>query len=343
MPKCGFCPVPPQQSSCRLVLPTIRAPAARACATHQASAFGGLPGSARTLEPSVVTTPSTSIASLTANVGPDPSGASRRVIQVDIRLNLATPYPQLMPELPEAERARQQIERALNRTIVAVDDADTYVCRPHAPGEIAAALVGRATHQAPCAGASSCGSKPATDRTLGLHLGMAGRIDIDEPPAPGKWDRFSIDFEDGGRLALFDRRRLGRAVIEPDYSHVGPDAGEIGRDAFRVRVGKGTAPLKARLLDQGALSGVGNLLADEVLWQARLSPRRPCNSLSEADLDLLRRELRKAIRSAIRKGGVHTGEFVQERRSGLCPRCGAGLERATIGGRTTYWCPVEQV
>jgi formamidopyrimidine-DNA glycosylase len=107
-------------------------------------------------------------------------------------------------------------------------------------------------------------------------------------------------------------------------------------------VGRGTAPLKARLLDQGALAGVGNLLADEVLWQARLSPRRRCDSLSDAELDLLRRELRKAIRAAIRLGGVHTGEFVGERRSGRCPRCGAELERATIGGRTTYWCPAEQ-
>src|SRR5205085_12203195 len=137
-----------------------------------------------------------------------------------------------------------------------------------------------------------------------------------EPAANPRWDRFTLRFADGGSLALRDRRRLGRAVIEPDYSHVGPDAGEISREAFRERVGRGAAPLKARLLDQGALAGVGNLLADEVLWQARLSPRRRCDSLSDGELDLLRRELRKAIRSAIRLGGVHTGEFVGERRSG---------------------------
>jgi formamidopyrimidine-DNA glycosylase len=245
-----------------------------------------------------------------------------------------------MPELPEAERARQQIDRALHRTIVAVDDTDTYVCRPHAPGEIAAALLGHQLTRTHRRGKFLWVETGGPD--LGLHLGMAGRIDIDSEPAPNHWDRFSIDFEGGGRLALFDKRRLGRAVIEPDFSHVGPDAGEIGRDAFRARVGKGSAPLKARLLDQGALAGVGNLLADEVLWQTRLSPRRRCDSLSGEELDRLRRELRKAIRLAIRKGGVHTGEFVPMRRGGVCERCGTSLERATIGGRTTYWCPREQ-
>jgi formamidopyrimidine-DNA glycosylase len=173
---------------------------------------------------------------------------------------------------------------------------------------------------------------------------MAGRIVVDEPPAERGWDRFAIEFADGGRLALRDKRRLGRALLAPDFSHVGPDAAEVGRAAFRSRVGRGTAPIKARLLDQGVIAGVGNLLADETLWQARISPRRPAGELSVEELDRLRRALRAATRSAIRKGGVHTGAFVEHRvRGGACPRCGAALERATIGGRTTFWCPVEQI
>jgi formamidopyrimidine-DNA glycosylase len=246
-----------------------------------------------------------------------------------------------MPELPEAERARQQIERALGREIVAVDDRDTYVCRPHAPGDFAA-LVGHRLTAAHRRGKFlwvEAGEGPE----LGLHLGMAGRIAIDEPPAPNGWDRFAIEFSDGGRLALRDKRRLGRALLEPDFTHVGPDAAEVGRDAFRERVGRGSAPLKARLLDQGAIAGVGNLLADETLWRARLSPRRLAGELSVEELDRLRRELRAATRDAIRLGGVHTGTFVQARgRGGTCPRCGTALERATVGGRTTYWCPACQ-
>jgi formamidopyrimidine-DNA glycosylase len=247
-----------------------------------------------------------------------------------------------MPELPEAERARRQIERALGREIVAVDDRDTYVCRPHAPGEIAAALVGRRLTSAHRRGKFlwvETGGGP----DLGLHLGMAGRISVDEPPAPNRWDRFVIEFAGGGRLALRDKRRLGRAVIEPDFSHVGPDAAEVSRDVFRARVGRGTIAIKARLLDQGAIAGVGNLLADETLWRARLSPRRVAGELTIEELDHLRRQLRAATRDAIRDGGVHTGRFVRARgHGGTCPRDGAPLERAPNGGRTTYWCPACQ-
>jgi formamidopyrimidine-DNA glycosylase len=169
---------------------------------------------------------------------------------------------------------------------------------------------------------------------------MAGSLTVDEAPAPRNWDRFTLEFADGGRLALRDERRLGRAVLEPDYSHVGPDAAEVGREEFRRRVGRGSAPLKARLLDQGVISGVGNLLADEILWRARMSPRRPANELTEEELDVLRRSVRAAVRDAIKNGGAHTGHFMPHReRGGTCSRCGAALERATIGGRTTFWCP----
>ena len=248
-----------------------------------------------------------------------------------------------MPELPEAERARQTLERVVGRRIAAVNDTDTYVCRPHAPGEIAAALDGHTFVSAHRRG-KVLWLETDDGPTLGLHLGMAGRIVVDEPAAANpRWDRFTIDFTDGSRLALHDKRRLGRAVINPDHSHVGPDAADVGRDAFRTRIGTGRAPVKARLLDQQWISGVGNLLADEVLWQARISPRRPVNELATEDLDRLRRELRKAIRAAHRLGGVHTGTFARVRRDGICPRCGhQPLERATVGGRTTYWCPVCQ-
>jgi formamidopyrimidine-DNA glycosylase len=172
---------------------------------------------------------------------------------------------------------------------------------------------------------------------------MAGRIVVDEDEAPRRWDRFALEFADGGRMALRDKRRLGRALVAPDFSHIGPDAAEVGREVFRDRVGRGRTAIKARLLDQGVIAGVGNLLADETLWRARLSPRRVAGELSVEELDLLRRALRAATRDAIRNGGVHTGRFMPARgRGGVCPRCATSLERATIGGRTTYWCPVCQ-
>ncbi|MCW2974323.1 MAG: DNA-formamidopyrimidine glycosylase [Thermoleophilia bacterium] len=260
-----------------------------------------------------------------------------------------------MPELPEVERARSVIaDHALDREIVAVDDSDTWVCRPHAPGEIAAALVGRTIERACRRGKSMWCELSGDGPVLGLHLGMSGRIIVDEfsggdpqprsmGPADSPWTRFSVRFADGGELALFDKRRLGRVVLDPNIDRLGPDAMEISRDEFRRRIGRSHAPLKARLLDQHAIAGVGNLLADQTLWLARQAPARPASDLADAELDELRRVLRRATRSAIELGGVHTGSFITHRTpGGVCPRCQAPLGRATVGGRTTWFCTAEQ-
>jgi formamidopyrimidine-DNA glycosylase len=267
-----------------------------------------------------------------------------------------------VPELPEAERARALIEeRGLGRVIVGVDDADTYVCRPHAPGEIAAAMTGHALTAA-CRRGKTMWFETDGGPTLGLHLGMAGRVILDGasagdrvPPSvndavldgpaarAAKWARFTLYFDDGGRLVLFDKRRLGRVVLDPDLSHLGPDVLDAGPAEFRARVGRGSAPLKARLMDQATLAGIGNLLADEILWQAAQPPLRPAGDLDPAELDALRRVARACTRRAIRRGGVHTGEIIVHRRVGAhCPRCGAEMARGRVGGRTTWWCSQEQ-
>jgi formamidopyrimidine-DNA glycosylase len=252
-----------------------------------------------------------------------------------------------MPELPEAERARQTLEQALGRRITAVDDHDTYVCRPHAPGEIADALIGHELVSAHRRG-KFLWMETDDGPALGLHLGMAGKFVLeeagDERSEQPRWDRFTVEFEDRSRLILRDKRRLGRAVLNPDFSHVGPDAANVSRDEFRRLIGRGHTPVKARLLNQRAISGVGNLLADQTLWQARIAPGRDVSELSEHDLDALRRTVRAEVRSAIRKGGAHTGKFIAARRADAsCPRCGhRPLSRARIGGRTTFWCPVCQ-
>ena len=272
-----------------------------------------------------------------------------------------------MPELPEVESARAVIERSgLGRCIADVDDADGYECRPHQRGEIRDALLGRRLTVANRRGklmwceTSGTGRSRTSGPPLAIHLGMAGRIlvskgtkhdeggDYAVQSANGandkpEWDRFTITFDDGGTLRLFDKRRLGRVYLDPDLDALGPDAEQITREEFRERVGRGTLAIKARLLDQATLAGVGNLLADEVLWRAALDPRRAAGKLSGEELDDLRRELRKAIRHAIRAGGVHHGEIIGHReRGGHCPRCGADMSRATVGGRTTWFCSAEQ-
>jgi formamidopyrimidine-DNA glycosylase len=210
---------------------------------------------------------------------------------------------------------------------------------------------------------SGLDGSPTPGPVLGLHLGMSGRILItdsagalteggdpvrgtvaEQADAHPEWSRFTITFADGGTLRLFDKRRLGRVRLDPDLSTLGPDAERIGLATFRDRVRRGTAPVKARLLDQSVLAGVGNLLADETLWRARLDPRRRVDTLGDDELATLHRALRSATRAAIRHGGVHTGTVIAHRHpDGHCPRCGAAMERATVGGRTTWFCPREQV
>ena len=249
-----------------------------------------------------------------------------------------------MPELPDVEDARQHIEaHGLHRRIAAVEDGDTYVSRPHAPGEIAGALTGRELTAAHRRGKAMWIETSGDGPILGLHLGMAGRIAIDEEPSEQGWDRFVLRFEDGGTLALRDKRRLGRARLEPDIEALGPDAGEVDREDFRELVRRGRGPIKARLMDQAVIAGIGNLMADEILWRACLDPRRSAGDLDDAELDRLWRDMRTIIRMSIRRGHAGVSEVIPERRrGGRCPRCGTEMARGAIGGRTTYWCPREQ-
>jgi formamidopyrimidine-DNA glycosylase len=281
-----------------------------------------------------------------------------------------------VPELPEVETARKLIaERALHRTIVAVDDTDSYVCRPHAPGQIRDALLGRQLTAAHRRGKTMWCETSGLDGSaehgsaehgsaehgpdLGLHLGMAGRIVVETPgletawggepfrrdaqPARAQWDRFRLDFADGGSLVLFDKRRLSRVRLNPGLAALGPDAGTVTEAEFRDLVRRGTVAVKARLLDQSKIAGVGNLLADEALWQARISPQAPAGSLSRPAVSRLYQSLQAALASAEAHGGVHTGEVIAaRRRGGVCPRCGAPMRQGVVGGRTTWWCSREQ-
>ena len=265
-----------------------------------------------------------------------------------------------MPELPEVESARAVIARgALDRRIVDVDDSDTFVCRPHSPGEIRAALVGRTLTVVHRRGKSMWCETSDDGPLLGIHLGMSGKIVIagadgtevdggdywERGRAPGdyRYTRFAIRFVDGGALLLVDPRRLGRVRLDPPVETLGPDAADITRAQFRAGFASGTAPVKARLLDQNAIAGVGNLLADQALWLAKIDPRRPVRDLTRNDINRLYRAVVASVSSAIGAGGVHTLSIIPYRKPGaLCPRDGVPMTTAQVGGRTTWWCPREQ-
>jgi formamidopyrimidine-DNA glycosylase len=267
-----------------------------------------------------------------------------------------------VPELPEVESARAVIERhGLRRRIADVDDSDTYVCRPHAPGEIRHALLGYELITAMRQGKSMwCQTGPsAGDVTLGIHLGMSGKIVIADAdgteidggdyweggrrPGDYRWARFTVTFDDGGRLMLVDPRRLGRIRLNPPVELLGPDAQRITPAQFRAVLAGSTAPVKARIMDQRRIAGIGNLLADEILWRARIHPARIASSLTPPEQTRLIRASRDAIRTALRDGGVHALTIISYRHRGSsCPRDHAPMSTGRVDGRTSWWCSAEQ-
>jgi formamidopyrimidine-DNA glycosylase len=189
---------------------------------------------------------------------------------------------------------------------------------------------------------------------LGLRFGMTGRLIVDGAAsidrleyASGRddpaWDRFTLHFAGGTDLRLRDPRRLGGVSLDPDEDRLGVDALVATRDDVAAALGTSAAPLKARLMDQARLAGVGNLLADEILWRAGLDPARPAGGLTGGELTVLHRTLREVLDELMARGGSHTGDVRQAAAlDGLCPRDGAPLTRRQVGGRTTVSCPVHQ-
>jgi formamidopyrimidine-DNA glycosylase len=165
----------------------------------------------------------------------------------------------------------------------------------------------------------------------------------DAQPRKARWNRFALEFADGGSLVLFDKRRLGRILLNPNIGALGPDATEVTPAGFRRLIATGSIAVKARLLDQSKIAGIGNLLADEILWQAKVPPATPVSRLQRKDTDRLYRALRSVVASAVAQGGAHTGAVIAARRpGGTCPRCGAPMVHGTVGGRSTWWCSREQ-
>jgi formamidopyrimidine-DNA glycosylase len=259
-----------------------------------------------------------------------------------------------MPELPEVESYRRLAETAIDRPIASVSAPDAWFLKGGADGvTVSAALVGNRFTDARRIGKLLLLDTEAGP-TLGLRFGMTGTLVVDDhigvddmryvprrvDPA---WDRFSLRFDDGGSMAVRDPRRLGGVALDPDVSHLGPDAASISTAALAGALRGSKAPLKARLLDQSKVAGVGNLIADEVLWRAGLSPLRASDSLEGKDLRRLHRHLGGTLEDLMTRGGSHLGDLMEERHpGGRCPKDGCELVRATVGGRTSWWCPKHQ-
>jgi formamidopyrimidine-DNA glycosylase len=259
-----------------------------------------------------------------------------------------------VPELLEVEAYRLATAATVGRRIGRVDAPDAWFLKRGATAPVLAEVLTGAE----VTGADRLGKLLylSTDRpvVLGLRFGMTGRIVVDGSAPVGEleygssrfdpaWERFRLDFDDGGSLVVSDPRRLGGVELDPDLAALGPDASTLTVAQVRTALAGSRAPLKAVLLDQSRVAGLGNLLVDESLWRAGLDPARPAGDLDNDEQRRLARAVRSTVALLGRRGGSHTGDLQAHRhRDGRCPRCGAALLRRTVGGRTTYSCPRHQ-
>ncbi len=260
-----------------------------------------------------------------------------------------------MPEGVEIEYYRRHADQVIGEVVAEVVATDAwFLKRQTTAEELAAAAVGSTVDRARRRGKLLVLDLSSGHR-LGLRFGMTGRLLVGEGSAieyleyssqrnDPAWDRFALIFESGEELRIRDPRRLGGVELDPDESELGPDVFTITPGQLRERVLVGKVAIKARLLDQGRVAGIGNLIADEVLWRAGLDPARAADSLDGPEVRRLHRHLRKVLDDFLADGGSHTGKLQESRvRGGQCPRDGAELLRRQVGGRTTFSCPVHQV
>ncbi len=261
-----------------------------------------------------------------------------------------------MPELIEVEMYAEALRPLIGRRVTAIDLPDPDFLRPKGTGAASLdVLRGRPLADVRRIGKlllADFGARSSPD-TLGLRFGMTGRLIVDgrgpidqlvySSRRDGeRWDRFVLGLG-RARVAIRDPRRLGNVELEPDEERLGPDAASIGvADLTRALAGR-TAPLKAILLDQSAVAGLGNLLIDEALWAGGFDPRRPAGELDAEDRRRLARTIRTTVSRLSRRGGSHTGDSFELRAEGAaCSRDGVDMRRDRVGGRTTWWCPAHQ-
>jgi formamidopyrimidine-DNA glycosylase len=267
-----------------------------------------------------------------------------------------------MPELPEVETIRRQLAPHLEgRTIVRAVISDPRFTRPTAPAEVESGLTGRRIERLGRRGKYLIWSL-AGDRHLLVHLRMTGALLYDPAVAP-LHTRASLELDDGHRVLYVDPRRFGTAHLLEDTPArdayldqrlgIEPMTPEFTVEYLRALTRGVRAPIKAFVLDQRRIAGVGNIYADEALHRARIHPLRPAGLLTTAQLGALRDAIEDALRAGIAAKGATiddfrhidgaTGSFqdlflVHRREGEPCPTCATIVRKLVVGGRGTYVC-----
>ena len=269
-----------------------------------------------------------------------------------------------MPELPEVETVRRAIAPVLEGArLEHVEIHDPRLVRPFDPGVVARELVGEHVDSVGRRGKYLI-VRFASGRALLIHLRMTGslRHAVRGALADDPYTRAVLILDNGSDVGYRDVRRFGtwdlleQEDVQPFLdARLGPEPlGRLTAGRLAGRLEGRRAPLKSALLDQRTLAGLGNIYVDEALWQSRLSPLRPAGTLDPVELARLHRAIRSVLRKGIERQGSTLRDYalpdgasgtmqeefrVYGRGGEPCERCGAVLERTTVGGRTTTFCP----
>ena len=254
-----------------------------------------------------------------------------------------------MPELPDVEGARRLVEQhGRGARILNVDVPDPSVLRHVTLPTLRRTLRGRYVEAARRHGKWLIVDTDGP--AFAVHLGMTGQLRwLPEGAVPPPFVRAAIA-TDHGDLGLVDRRKLGRlrlirsaADLQALLGDLGPDALGLACQDLLGRLGGTRKGLKAALMDQAIVAGLGNMLSDEVLWRARLHPNERAAGLSPAEGRRLCRAMQGALRSSVRAGHIPRGRTWLSSQRGVddptCPRCATPLRRTTVQGRSAIWCP----
>lgn len=255
-----------------------------------------------------------------------------------------------MPELPDVEGFRQVLVACgKGRVVRGVEVRDAGVLHGVSARRLRTALEGRRFTEPERHGKWLLAH--TGDPTLLLHFGMTGRLLCADPEdAVEPHDRVLFSLGARHQLRYRDQRKLrGLWLAETDAEIVGlladqgPDAMTVGREEFETALRTHRGSLKTTLTDQSVLAGLGNLLADEILWRTRLHPGIRASDVTASDRRRLHTEMRRTLRSSVRAGLVPprpswlTGH--RDDPDPSCPRCGTPLRRTRMSGRTAVWCP----
>jgi len=267
-----------------------------------------------------------------------------------------------MPELPEVETIKRELDKAIiNKKIVDVIVNNAKVIREPKKEKFVAELKNNAIKKIIRKGKLLI-FELSSGKSLTIHLKMTGQLIYPRQggASPGKTSRVSFKLSDGKLLDFNDTRLFGELRVVDDWQklkfikELGPEPFDISAEKFKKMLANKRTKIKVLLMDQKFISGIGNLYANEALFRAKIDPRRPANSLSDKEKELLFKEIKNTLLEAIKYGGSSVDQYVQlsgkpgeyvkyhkvyDREGEKCFKCRGTIKRITLGSRGTYFCP----